>query len=211
MLFKNGLLSRAAATLKCTPLAPFSPGVHAALKALHPHSAWRLPEAEFTQSFEIPTAHSITKALKSFPRGAAAGPYGLRPDHLKAHVNHPGASMMPVLFGIVGSITGGRVPIKMRPRAPHRPRQTRCSWCRPSYRLRRRFSKACGKGCSRRSSSPARATIPSSWPSRLRSERGSGGCCDSCASRCPNADERRFTAPPRVTRQDRSTQRVQCV
>jgi hypothetical protein len=112
--FRLGCFAKASAVLATEPLAPFSKEIADALRSLHPASDWRLPVARCGAE-PAPSAANVSRALSSFSKGTAAGPFGLRPDHLREMVNTPGSHLLQSLATIGGQIINGEVPTSLRP------------------------------------------------------------------------------------------------
>ena len=113
-LFELGQFSRANAALSRAPLAPFNNEIRAALEKLHPRSPWR---AQFRPpgTAPSPTVNAVLRALSSFPAGSAAGPFGLRADHLKELCNTPGTQLCPDLAIFLGKISNGGLSAALCP------------------------------------------------------------------------------------------------
>jgi hypothetical protein len=103
-LASAGLYSRAMAALSCAALTAQSPEATEALRALHPPSSWE--QTGWPCVPRRPSSTAVKKALRSFQRGAAAGPSGLAPQHLNELLGVPGTTIgdqLPALIEYLSS------------------------------------------------------------------------------------------------------------
>ena len=113
-LFGSGQFSRAASSLRRSPLAPFSIEVRDLLQKLHPQGTFTQQPLPMGRA-PPPSVSAVVRALNKFNKGTAAGPSGLRPDHLKELVNCPGVQVGSVLASLLGDLINGGVPQHIRP------------------------------------------------------------------------------------------------
>ena len=120
-LLQEQLLHRATCALTQAPPAPVDSRVVDEMRAKHPEA--RAGERDRIGALrEVATAAAtkadratVAKALSSFARGAAAGPSGLRPQHLKEALE-PGLrdEVLRHLVEVVNLLARGRAPAEVR-------------------------------------------------------------------------------------------------
>ena len=110
-LAAEGELSRACAALVAPPLIQHSPGVMDKLRAKHPRAqpalAALLPLGPPART-DVPdiAAADVVAAVRSFRRGSAAGPSGLRGDHLREALSSAHGDEVAAHFGWGGAAVG---------------------------------------------------------------------------------------------------------
>jgi hypothetical protein len=121
-LVKEGLLSKACAALISEPPVPITEAVVEEMRTKHPSP--RPQDTERCKELrEVGAAAAgqmsmddIEKAIKSFPRGSAGGPSGLRPQHLKdAMVAGWGDEVARQLRNVANKMARGEIPEAARP------------------------------------------------------------------------------------------------
>lgn len=105
-------------------LAEHNDNTLAALKAKHPPAAAEVSDfpaipQEVLDSFIEISSEEVARAIKSFPNDSAAGPDGLRPQHLKDMIGpssgEGGLALLRALAKFVSLATLGKVPTFMCP------------------------------------------------------------------------------------------------
>ena len=115
---EDNRLGPAAAALNSAGSAPASAATRQALELKHPQGT--PPPAEAAPPALTPTASmqpdEVLKALRSFPRGSAAGPSGLRPQHLLDGVRERDQrAALEALTDALNTLVAGRVPTALAP------------------------------------------------------------------------------------------------
>ena len=116
-LARRGMPGKAMQRLSGAPVAEPTPEIVAAMRSkfpprpAHQHSSSRPPAPPANEV----SVEDVIGAVKSFPRGAAPGPTGLRPDFLKQIVGD-GGDVLPgahLLTSLVNLLADGRGSIAM--------------------------------------------------------------------------------------------------
>ena len=118
-LARRGMPGKAMQRLSGAPVAKPTPEIVAAMRSkfpprpAHQHSSSRPPAPPANEV----SVEDVIGAVKSFPRGAAPGPTGLRSDFLKQIVGD-GGDVLPgahLLTSLVNLLADGRAPAALRP------------------------------------------------------------------------------------------------
>ena len=112
---REGLFSKACTALQGTPPLERTPEVTATLKTKHPRAASPpdLSDVGPASPAAVPDLDSdlVTKQVRSFSKGAAAGPSGLRPQHLKdAFSGEHSDEVREQLAALVNLLARGEAP-----------------------------------------------------------------------------------------------------
>ena len=120
-LVHGGQVSRGAAALSASPIAPFTKEVLDELRDKHPAAngtGITDEQRENLRKAAAPrevTAQEVVRCLRTFPPGSAAGPYGLRPSVLLSLMMFPGSPLYSVVPSMVHELMSGDVPERYRP------------------------------------------------------------------------------------------------
>jgi hypothetical protein len=117
-LVEEDRLGPACAALSSQGSAPDTPATLAALQAKHPTGQAPSPEAAPPRDATTPalTPEEVLKAVQAFHNGSAAGPSGLRPQHLLDGVRSPDQRVaLEALTDVLNTLVWGRVPICLAP------------------------------------------------------------------------------------------------
>ncbi|CAE8626199.1 unnamed protein product, partial [Polarella glacialis] len=117
-LVEEDRLGPACAALSSQGSAPDTPATLAALQAKHPTGQAPSPEAAPPRDAATPalTPEEVLKAVQAFRNGSAAGPSGLRPQHLLDGVRSPDQRVaLEALTDVLNTLVWGRVPICLAP------------------------------------------------------------------------------------------------
>eukprot|EP00971_Amphidinium_carterae_P073354 1450518-Amphidinium_carterae.1 len=122
MLEEGLLLRKACAALVDGQLEGFTDEVHEEMQKKHPeargHEAGRLAGLRKVSAAAAPEIQrgDVMRALRSFPKGSAPGPCGLKPQHLKDAVTPGFQEAFEIALGkVMDLIIKGRVPESVRP------------------------------------------------------------------------------------------------
>ena len=119
-LGQDGQYTRALQALTSAGMADHSRAAVAEMKSKHPQpsnpptfqSSTNTPQMRFTQL-------EVYKAVKSFKKGSAPGPSGLRPEHLKVALKSPSPNRadkaLEALTRVVTLCMSGKVPAEVAP------------------------------------------------------------------------------------------------
>lgn len=118
-LARRGLPGKAMQRLSGVPVAEPSPAVVAAIRSKFPS---RPPHQATSSRPAAPpaneaSAEDVVRAIRSFPRGAAPGPTGLRPDLLQQLIGSGGDEKPAahMLTNLVNLLADGQAPTGLRP------------------------------------------------------------------------------------------------
>jgi hypothetical protein len=116
----DGMYSKACSSLVGTPPLERTPAVTATLQSKHPRATAPpdLSSLGPANAAAVPAleADLVAKMVHSFPRGAAAGPSGLRPQHLKdAFAGPHGDEVREHLAALVNLLARGEAPASIAP------------------------------------------------------------------------------------------------
>ncbi len=118
-MVEDNRLGQAAKALSSQGVALPTSSTLNALKEKHPQDR-PAPPSEAAPPALTPAASfssdDVLKALRSFPRGSAAGPSGLRPQHLLDGVREPSQRVaLEALTDALNTLVSGRVPPALAP------------------------------------------------------------------------------------------------
>ena len=117
---QEGQYTRAVQALVSCGLAEFTPASLAEMQQKHPPPARPQPPPPVTnipsKSF---TSSEVAEAALSFQKGSAAGPSGMRPEHLKSILKNTSSALankaLAALTRAVNVMAAGKVPQQVRP------------------------------------------------------------------------------------------------
>ncbi len=118
-LAQNGLYSKSTQALTSTGLAKPSETILQEMLSKHPQGPPASAPHDPVPSSATIIEPTVLKAVKSFPKGSAPGPSGLRPSHLLEAVCCPSPDranqLLQTLTKFVNLLTAGRTPLSITP------------------------------------------------------------------------------------------------
>ena len=115
---RKGRPAAAFSRLSSSGLAPDSEATLQALRAKHPPPPSKVELGPALVKPATPddlTPAQVLALVKRMPRGTAAGPSGLRADHLKQMLNESDVNILPALTHVLNAVRAARVPDEVTP------------------------------------------------------------------------------------------------